>query len=133
MFALTVLDTTPSGHALHRMVLHVPVELVSVREIIQQRVSQEVDAHNREEMAESFRGLVQPTGAQPTGDGYHYRLKARRRINAQEQIELACRAFERNGFFMLIDDRQVDSLDEEIDLTGETTVSFVKLLPLVGG
>jgi hypothetical protein len=34
---------------------------------------------------------------------------------------------------MLVDDRQVEDLDEEIELRVSTEVSFVKLIPLVGG
>ena len=34
---------------------------------------------------------------------------------------------------MLVDDRQVDELDEEITVSGDTSVAFVKLVPLVGG
>jgi hypothetical protein len=32
-----------------------------------------------------------------------------------------------------VDDRQVDTLDDEIALRPDTTVSFLKLVPLVGG
>jgi hypothetical protein len=34
---------------------------------------------------------------------------------------------------VLVGDRQPDSLDEEITVGPETRVSFVKLVPLVGG
>jgi hypothetical protein len=34
---------------------------------------------------------------------------------------------------MLVDDRQVESLDEEITLQPNTRVSFLRLTPLVGG
>ena len=44
-----------------------------------------------------------------------------------------CQAFTRNGFFVLVGDRQVESLDEELELKVDTDVSFVKLVPLVGG
>ena len=38
-----------------------------------------------------------------------------------------------NGFFLLVDDRQIEDLDEEVVVTVESTISFVKLVPLVGG
>ena len=34
---------------------------------------------------------------------------------------------------MLVDDRQVDELDEEIEIRPDTTVTFLKLVPLLGG
>ena len=48
-------------------------------------------------------------------------------------LETALDAFQRNGFFVLVDDRQVEGLDEEIEIRLNTTISFVKLVPLVGG
>jgi len=34
---------------------------------------------------------------------------------------------------VLVDDRQVEELQEEVTLTGESTATFLKLVPLVGG
>ena len=42
-------------------------------------------------------------------------------------------AFGRNGFVVLVDDRQVEELDEDIELALGTEVTFLKLVPLVGG
>jgi hypothetical protein len=39
----------------------------------------------------------------------------------------------RNGFFVFVGDRQVDDLDEVLTLAGTDVVSFVRLVPLVGG
>jgi hypothetical protein len=50
-----------------------------------------------------------------------------------EQVEAACAAFARNGFVMIVGERQVDDLDEVIDLTRAAAVSFIRLVPLVGG
>lgn len=41
--------------------------------------------------------------------------------------------FERNGFLVLVDGRQVSELDERIELRADSEVEFVKLVPLVGG
>jgi hypothetical protein len=74
---------------------------------------------------------VQPTDAEQTLNGF--RVRDHRQIDWKQQSERACDAFERNGFFVLVDDRQPDSLDEEITVGPDTRVSFVKLVPLVGG
>jgi len=60
-------------------------------------------------------------------------LRQRRKIDWQEQHKRALEAFGRNGFFVLIGDRQADKLDEEFEVKVDTEVSFVKLVPLVGG
>jgi hypothetical protein len=42
-------------------------------------------------------------------------------------------AFRRNGFVVLVDERQVEDLDEVVDLFAGSVVTFLKLVPLVGG
>ena len=51
----------------------------------------------------------------------------------EAQAKVAVDAFERNGFFVLVDRRQAVSLDDEVDLASASDVTFVKLIPLVGG
>jgi hypothetical protein len=49
------------------------------------------------------------------------------------QHEKAIDAFEGNSFIVLVDDNQIERLDGEIALHPETSVTFLKLVPLVGG
>jgi hypothetical protein len=81
--------------------------------------------------SEYFRGLIRPADAERTLNGF--RLRARRAIDAEEQCEKALEAFCRNGFILLVNDRQVEELDETIEVGPETSVTFLKLVPLVGG
>jgi hypothetical protein len=127
---ITVRDETAGGKAINELTLDVLDERITVRELIRSRVYQEVQDYNRKG-SEHFRGLVQPTGAEQTLNGF--KMKKRREIDWKKQFELACEAFERNGFFILVDEKQAEGLDEEIALTTGTMVSFVKLTPLVGG
>ena len=41
--------------------------------------------------------------------------------------------WEKNGFFILIDNKQAEHLDQEYTVSSKTEVSFVKLTLLVGG
>ena len=59
--------------------------------------------------------------------------RARRRVDPQRQIALAEQAFRGNGFVVLVGDRQIEELDDEVDLRRNTEVTFLKLVPLVGG
>ncbi|MFF8374896.1 hypothetical protein ACF07V_02015 [Streptomyces sp. NPDC015661] len=45
----------------------------------------------------------------------------------------AVEAFGRNGFLVLVGDRQVEELDETVTVGPETEVVFLRLVPLVGG
>ena len=70
------------------------------------------------------------------GDIVYLRL---RDIDWKAQFEAACEAFRSNRVLILVDDRQVERLDQTIDLRpatakqSATSVTFLKLTPLVGG
>ena len=130
MTQLTVRDETTAGEKTGEFVMDLLTERITVRELIRSRVYQEVQDYNQKE-PEYFRGLVEPTLAERTLNGF--KLKAKRKIDWQEQFKSACGAFERNGFFVLVGDRQASELDEEFEVKADTEVSFVKLVPLVGG
>ena len=130
MPTITIYDETSTGERTEAVSLSFFTERVTVRELIRRRVYEEVQEYNLKD-PEYFRGLVQPTDAERVLNGY--RLRQRRKIDWEKQYQKAIEAFERNGFFILADDRQVESLDAEIEIRLNTQVSFIRLLPLVGG
>ncbi len=105
-------------------------ESISVRELIRLRIFQEVEEYNSR-LPQVFRMLIQPSEAERVLNGFKFNKP--RSINAQAQFEKAVEAFNSNGFIVLVDDRQANSLDDEIALRPETSVTFLKLIPLVGG
>lgn len=130
MATITIYDETVSGQKSGGFDLEFESASISARELIRKRVYEEVREFNlREE--ETFHGLVQPTDAERVLNGY--KLKKKRQLNWENQFERAIEAFERNGFFILADDKQIESLDETIQIKLRTQASFVKLVPLVGG
>ena len=124
------LTTASIGKPEHTFTVHVTGETVSVRELIRLRVFQEVEDYNQT-LPTAFRMLVQPSEAERTLNGFKFSKP--RQVNPQAQFDKAIQAFISNAFIVLVDDRQVDTLDDEIALRPETTVSFLKLVPLVGG
>ena len=127
---LTIHDETSSGQRTNSFTLDCLTERLTVRELIRARIYQEVQDYNLQQ-PEQFRGLVEPADAERTLNGY--KLKARRQIDWQEQFQRACEGFERNGFFVLVGNRQAETLDESFEVKVDTEISFVKLVPLVGG
>ena len=124
-------ETTASlGKTEHTFTVHVSGEKISVRELIRQRVTQEVEEFNTRQPA-VFRMLVQPSDAERTLNGFKFQKP--RFVDPIVQYEKAIESFEGNGFIVLIDDYQMESLDTEITLQPQTSVTFLKLVPLVGG
>src|SRR5262245_44029164 len=112
---LTIRDETTSGDVYDERPLEFPTEPITVRELIRERVYQEVQDFNLKQGERVFRGLVQPTDAERilNGGRAEYRLKEHRQIEWKPQFERALEAFDRNGFFILIDDMQAEDLDQE--------------------
>lgn len=129
---LTVYDETTTGDRGEPIVLEFLTEHITVGELIRQRVYQEVQDYNLDLAQQPvFRGLVQPTDAEQTLNGY--KLKSKRQIDWRRQFDKAIEGFNASRILVLVNDRQAESLDEELTITPETTVTFLKLVLLVGG
>lgn len=127
---LTIHDETATGQKTNTFTLDCLTERLTVRELIRARIYQEVQDYNQRE-PEYFRGLVEPTDAERVLNGY--KLKSKRKIDWEEQFARALDAFSHNGFFILVGDKQAEGLDQQFEVKADTEVSFVKLVPLVGG
>lgn len=129
MTTITIVDESIVGEK-HAWSLDFLDEIVSLRELIRQRIYQEVTEYNAR-LTGHFRGLVQPTQAERTLNGF--RLPSKNRLDWQAQYEKAIDAFTRRGYLVLVNDMQVADLDASIELQADTEVTFFKLVPLVGG
>ena len=129
---LTIRDETTAniGKADYVITLRLSSTRLTARDLIRERVRQEVEDFNRKQ-SDLYHGLVQPTDTERTLNGFRFR--ERRSLDWQEQFAKAIEGFERNAFILLVDDSQVDDLDHVIPISPQTQVTFVKLVPLVGG
>ncbi|MEU5835764.1 hypothetical protein ABZ820_19090 [Streptomyces diacarni] len=133
MTQIVCADESTSQGRFAALVLDVEEERVSVRELIRRRVFQEVAEYHAGEAAGPFRGLVRPTADEAVLNGSRGPSRPPHRIDPERQFDAAVRAFERNGFLLLTQERQLTRLDEEIDLVAGSEITFLKLVPLVGG
>ena len=122
---LTVRDESVGGEPTRERTLELPVERISARDLIRGRVYQEVQDHNRDQNG-TYRGLVRPEAREVA-------LNGARPIDWKRQFDRAIEAFEANQILLLIDDRQVESLDEEVTLRAGSVATFLRLSLLVGG
>lgn len=130
---ITIKDESMTGVVKNQFVLKVRHEKIRVRDLIKTRVFQEVGLYNSAK-TNFFQGFVQPLDAHPVeGKENRYKMKEPKLIDAEKQYYLALDAFKKNGFFLLIDNKQCDDLEEEIIIHKNLSVSFVRLIALVGG
>ncbi|OIJ96060.1 hypothetical protein BIV25_18780 [Streptomyces sp. MUSC 14] len=130
MATVTFRDETATGRPVSEwQVAGLPARM-TVRDLIRHRVREEVARYNARP-GSHFNGLVRPEDAEAEVNGH--RLREPRGIDWEGQAEIAERAFLSNGFFVLAGDRQVEDLDEVVDLTADLDLVFIKLVALVGG
>ena len=127
---VTIKDETFAGKILRELDIEFKTEIVTVRDIITNRVIKEVEHYNSK-MPDYFNGLIEPSDAEKTLNGF--RLKPKKVIDAEKQVYIALHAFQNNGFFVLVDNIQSESLDQQIGIRKDMTISFIKLTPVVGG
>ena len=127
---LKIKDETFAGKILRELNLEFSNETVTIREIITNRVLQEVETYNHN-LPAYFNGLVEPGDAETTINGY--KLRNRKQIDGEKQVYTALNAFQKNGFFLLVDNTQAETLEQSVELKDSTNISFIKLTPLVGG
>jgi hypothetical protein len=131
MSALKFVDKTPGKTASPAAwVLQVVEPVLTAREILRRRVFEEVSRFNATQ-GQIFQGLVQPNDTERALNGY--KLKKARQLDWRDQFDKAVQAFDKQRILMLVGERQVESLDEELMLGAETEITFLKLVPLVGG
>jgi hypothetical protein len=138
MATITLYDETTLGEKSPGLTLTIPTQRITARELIRQRIDREVDDYHQNQ-SQPFQGLVQPSDSERLLNGY--KLRTARKIDREQQFELAIAAFDNNGFILLVNDLQVEDLDLELELQddslaepiGTIIVSFLKLIPLVGG
>ncbi|WP_216897021.1 hypothetical protein [Nocardia alni] len=128
MVSVKVVDETTSGDRDAGWTFEVTEERLPLRELIRQRVFQEAAEYNAAADG-TFRGLVRPVDAEPVRGGF----RTAGRVDPERQCAAALQAFERNGFVVLVGDRQIEGLDQVVALPPGAEVTFLKLIALAGG
>jgi hypothetical protein len=134
MVTVSVIDETITGARRDAWHLEIFEERLPLREVIRRRVFQEVAEYNARRTGR-YQGLVEPTEAERALNGAERDGRGRgpSRLAAEEQYARVLEAFGRNGFVVLVGDAQVDDLDAPVELRAGTEITFLKLVPLVGG
>lgn len=106
--------------------LEVLTEELTVRELLRAWVHQTT----KDDYARRVREREARIDASAHGRGD---LRAVRTVDPEQAFEQALRAFEGNGVLVLVGERQVQTLDERVTVRPGDAVTFLRLVPLVGG
>jgi hypothetical protein len=55
------------------------------------------------------------------------------KLNPEKLYSRALDAFSNNQFVLLVDDQQIEELEQDVFVTAKSNVTFLKLMPLIGG
>jgi len=95
------------------------------------RVKKEVDIHNTK-VEIPYSGLVIPDRVEKLLNGKR-KNSDKSKVDFEKQSYIALDGFVKNQFFVIINDRQAEGLEEVIDIVSIREVEFIKLTQLVGG
>lgn len=127
MNSISIKDEALNGDILNEIILKFKEEYITVSELITARVTEEVEKYQQN--ANIYKnGLVLPTN-------FEARLNKKEQpiIDIEKQVYIALDAFQKNGFFILVDNEQVEDITQKILVDQSTAISFIKLTPLIGG
>lgn len=126
--AITIADETAAGVPLKRILLELQSWEISLRGLIRTRVRFEVSSFNRDRSVE-YEGLV----PQKPGQSFSLSVPGKDDIDEEEECQRAEEAFLRNGFMVIVKGRQIEELDEMVQLDRQSDVRFIRLIQLKGG
>lgn len=127
---ILIKDEQLNGTITNQFEIEIESFSISTQQLIEKRVKHEIEIYNNK-LPDYFNGLVKPSDAERTLNGF--KLKPKQIIDVEKQIYVALDAFQKNGFFILVDNQQLEELSQIVNLNSKSTISFVKLTPLVGG
>ena len=130
MSTVTITDECPAARQKNSFTLDFLEDRLSAREFLRRRIYEEVLRHNSTD-AVAYNGLVTPTDLEQSLN--RTAPKVPRRIDWEAQYQKALEAFAGNGIIMLWNNTQIESLEEELELSEGSQATFLKLVPLVGG
>lgn len=116
--------------------LHVHRSPATLRTLLEDLVRQEVERFNDRQERQT---LLHVLGERQLADGV---LRGKvvsggqeqaQRADVGEAVHVALRAFHDGMYFVFLDERQLENLDEELAITNDSTLLLLRLTPLAGG
>ena len=110
--------------------------VITLGQLIQLIVQEQVDAfEQRQQDQQLFRVLTttQIEAGKMNGRIDPAAKKYRQSITVESAITIALQAFEDGLYYVFIDGKQIETIDEPITLSTTSTLKFIRLVALAGG
>ena len=98
---------------------------ITLEILIRERVRSEIENEFNSKGLPDFHPLVE----RKKSPGFETQQETR----ITNAVETALNGFQKNAFFIFVDGQQVETLNEEFQISPTSTVRFVRLIPLKGG
>lgn len=125
---ILISDTNKYGEIQHQEIFVFGKARLTVAELIEERVGQEVEMYNQLKPLH-FKGLVQPYRSKKNRNTE----KLPKRLDVEKACSIALQAFQNDGLSILINEEPITGLGTEIQLNYDTEIAFLKYVPLVSG
>jgi len=142
-FPVIIREKSTSDQILVLIPVEFPFQQISVKDLIVEKVKQEVikknDYYQKTTISEREQRLnqniiaIQQDNTIKTSTGNVASSLSDALPDLNEEIEKALDSFLRNGFFVLIEGEQYTELKQQILWRQQLDIVFLKLVPLVGG
>lgn len=126
--AVRIFDEAPGTGRRAAVDLRLVSERITLRELFRRRIeaeAAEIEAGRRE-----IRPLIVPTEREARLNG---KTRKRPAIDVERQVAVATDAFARNQIVVIVGEQQVTELDELVTFAPNQEITFLRLVPLVGG
>ncbi len=132
-FTLTIKEEVFGSRDIHNLAVSMPSENLTLAKLIEAKVKAKVHAL-RADLDEKIASGYYLTATEQTLNQHSYRRKdLKMQLDAEKAVYDALAGFQKNAFFVLVNGEQKTELGEELVLTDQTEVHFIRLMPLVGG
>jgi len=120
--------------------VHLPMDKLTVKDIITAKVEATVNSINTDSNVvkanHHFKSDEEKRLNQQLLETKNKELQKRiesLKLDAEKETYVALEAFKNNMFFIIIDEKQYSDLEEEVLITNQSQVKFIKLTQLKGG
>ncbi len=109
---------------------HAPpqTQTIRARDLIRAQVLTKLD----QEQPHPLEALYATKRAGKARTSHHSTLQVRDEAGKQASIARALRAFQRGDYLLLVDNQHIQSLDKELTLHNNSSIDFIRLVPLAG-